>query len=289
MFRFFMNEAGGEGASGGGAAASLLNQGTQQAAPAIVAAPQLMSDGWLKGLDSALATDPSMKDIQDLPNLVKSFVNSQKMIGRDKITLPTEYATPEEWSQIYEKLGAPKDPKDYKFNEKFSYDEEYLTDFKQFARDNGLLPRQAEAMLKRLQAEDQDIITREDQGVQEALENSMTTLQKEFGQALPQKLNIARNALAGIADETMQQYVEDSGMANDPQFIKFLVTIGEKFFKEDGAHVATSQGGALSPADAQNKINDTMGNSKHPYWDGSHPGHAQAVADMQKLFSYTSM
>ena len=76
-------------------------------------------------------TDPSLTDIKDVANLAKSYVHSQKMIGKDRITLPGKEATDEEWGTFYSELGRPEEAKSYDFGERPSLPEglEYDEDF----------------------------------------------------------------------------------------------------------------------------------------------------------------
>ena len=58
-------------------------------------------------LPEDLRDHASLKDFNDVGSLAKSFVHAQSMIGSDKINLPTDKSTPEQWSQFYKELGRP--------------------------------------------------------------------------------------------------------------------------------------------------------------------------------------
>src|SRR5687767_2069903 len=47
---------------------------------------------WKEALPEDLRNDPNMGPILDLESLTKSFIHSQKMIGRDKIPVPDKFA-----------------------------------------------------------------------------------------------------------------------------------------------------------------------------------------------------
>ena len=261
----------------------LATQSPAQTAPEATA-PKFMEEGWLKGVDYELANDPSVKTISDLPNLLKSYVNAQKMIGRDKIVAPNQYTTPEEWKNIYSKLGVPQDPKEYKFD-KVKVDEAQAEEFKKFAHENGLLPHQAEAILASKVAEKEAEAKAQSESYAQAKEESFNTLQKEFGAALPQKIQAAKMVVNTLMSEEEQAYLEESGLADDAQFIKFLAKIADKFYKEDNTNPSHSAG-AMTPSVAQTEIDAIMSNIKHPYFDAAHPTHERAVQDVHKLYSY---
>ena len=105
---------------------------------------------WMSGfeVDTEIAQDPSLKAIQDVPSLIKSYVHAQKKMGMDKTVLPNQNSTKEEWMQLYQKLGMPTDFNEYdlKAAEQNALKEEVLEQFKQTAFDNNIMPNQAQAM-----------------------------------------------------------------------------------------------------------------------------------------------
>ena len=104
---------------------------------------------WKDGLPDDLKTEKALESIQDIPGLAKSYIHAQKMIGSDKIPVPNKYATDEDWQAVYNKLGRPETPDAYEFNLKdnSNIDENALKGFKETAHKNGLLPKQAEAIM----------------------------------------------------------------------------------------------------------------------------------------------
>lgn len=92
-------------------------------------------------------SDASLKDIKSMEGLVKGFINSQKMIG-DRIVIPGEDATDEQWGGFYDKIGRPKDFNDYDLavNEELELSEERLLKMKEMMFKAGLNPRQAKTL-----------------------------------------------------------------------------------------------------------------------------------------------
>ena len=66
------------------------------------------SSDWLDSIEESLKTEPSLSDIKDVNSLAKSYVHAQKMIGADKIVMPNDKSTDDEWNDFYEKLGRPE-------------------------------------------------------------------------------------------------------------------------------------------------------------------------------------
>ena len=81
--------------------------------------------------------------------------------------------------------------------------------------------------------------------------------------------------------------MEDSGLGNHPEIVKMFSKIGN-LLKDDGIMVGeTGIGDALSPAMAQEKIDNNLGDSEFNkiYLDKTHPQHQKAVEEMTRLFS----
>ena len=52
-------------------------------------------------------------DFKTPADLAKSWVNAQKLIGKEKIPLPGEKATKEDWDVVFSRLGRPEKPEGY--------------------------------------------------------------------------------------------------------------------------------------------------------------------------------
>ena len=59
-----------------------------------------------------LRDHPSLSPIKDVPNLARSYVNAQRLIGTDKLPLPAN-PTDEDLDNIYSRLGRPESPDEY--------------------------------------------------------------------------------------------------------------------------------------------------------------------------------
>ena len=125
--------------------------GSSDAAPATDATTTPPVD-WKASLPEDLRTDPSLTDIKDVGNLAKSYINGQKLIGKNRIALPDEKATDEEMSAFYSQVGRPEKSDGYQFGDRpelpegMEYDEGFETQFKDMAYQSGLSAKQAKAI-----------------------------------------------------------------------------------------------------------------------------------------------
>ena len=88
--------------------------------------------------------EKSLENFKDMGDFVKSYLSAQKIVGADKIPVPNKFATEDDWKAVFNKLGAPEKPEDYKYSFKDGeVDKELISSFNQEAHRLGLLPQQA--------------------------------------------------------------------------------------------------------------------------------------------------
>ena len=211
---------------------------------------------WKAGLSEELQRDPSIAHIPDVETMAKSYVNAQRMVGADKIAIPGNHGTDEEWDQVYTKLGRPDAPEGYELEmnnvpDGMDANPELVGWFQQTAHKVGLTPKQAQTLADEYnvmagqaeQSPDDAAIeaeAREQEGIRE--------LQREYGKAFDNKV---------IGDMMRAKLGEDS--------IK-----------------APKSDGSITPDDAQRELAKIEAPGG-PYWDRNHPGHSAAVADALRL------
>ena len=107
---------------------------------------------WKASLPEDVRADPSLTDIKDVDNLAKSYINGQKLIGKNRIALPDDKATDEEWSSFYSSIGRPEKSGAYQFGERpalpegLEYDEAFESNFRDLSYKAGLSSAQAKAI-----------------------------------------------------------------------------------------------------------------------------------------------
>ena len=73
-------------------------------------------EGWKNELPEDIRNEASLDIVTDVPSMAKQLVNAQKMVGRDKITIPGDNAQPEEIDAFQIKLGRPVTKDEYVVN-----------------------------------------------------------------------------------------------------------------------------------------------------------------------------
>ena len=112
--------------------------------------PETVVTDWKASLSDEIRSDKSLENIKDVEGLAKSYVHAQKMVGADKIPVPNKFATDKDWDAVYERLGRPADAAGYKYDlpEDQKIDDAALKNFSDQAHKLGLLPGQANGMVK---------------------------------------------------------------------------------------------------------------------------------------------
>jgi len=239
---------------------------------------------WKASLSDEIRNEKSLENISDIESLAKGYVHAQRLVGADKIPVPNKFATEEDWNKVYEKLGRPKSADEYKFNlpEDKTVDEAALKGFAQQAHKLGLLPGQADGVVKFYN----DMIGQElsaANSIAEAARNKATTeLKTEWGQAFDQKIAAANQVVASVFPQGfMSMNMEDgTKLGDNPAVIKAFAMLAErmgedKIVQGDGPIMQT-------PKQIDKEINSLTAPGS-AYWDKNHPGHQDAVAEVLAL------
>ena len=236
---------------------------------------------WKASLSDEIRGEKSLENISDIESLAKSFVHAQKLVGADKIPVPNKFATDKDWDEVYKKLGRPETADGYKFDVK-DVNQEGLKAFKEQAHKMGLLPHQANEMVKWYQTNETATNDAKDQVAEKARTESITNLKQEFGLAFDQKLKAA-SAMAKqyVAAEVLDAPMADgSKLGDNPAIIKAFANLAEKMGEDK--FVNPSGPTYMTPKQIDKQIGElTAPNSA--YWDKNHPNHQTAVDEVLAL------
>ena len=246
--------------------------------------PETNTD-WKASLSDELRAEKSLENIKDVSSLAKSFIHAQKLVGADKIPVPNKHATKQDWDAVYKKLGRPETPDGYKFNlpEDQSVNQDALKVFADHAHKLGLLPNQAEGMVKFYNQMRAEELAAADSTAEAARQKATSELQTEWGQAYKQKLTAANNVVAEVFPKGfMSMNLEDGTKIGDhPAVIKAFAALAEKMGEDK---IVQADGpNYLTPKQIDKEI-ATLQQPGSAYWDKNHPNHAAAVDEVKALF-----
>jgi len=244
---------------------------------------QIATD-WKASLSDELKSDKSLENIKDVEGLAKSYVHAQKLVGADKIPVPNKYATEDDWNAVYEKLGRPKTPGEYKYDlpEDRNLDPEALNTFSEQAHKLGLLPGQANGVVKFYNDAIEKIQQDAETTAVAAREKSTTKLKQEWGQAYEQKITQAANLATSVGASALfdTNLADGTKLGDHPVMIKAFADLASKM----GEDSITQSSGPIYQTPAQ--IEKEIGNLTQvgsAYWDKNHPNHQAAVDEVLAL------
>ena len=254
-------------------------------------APAAETADWRSGLPEDIRNDPSLADIKDVGAMAKSYINGQKLIGKNRISLPGEGATDEEWSAFHSQLGRPEKSSLYDFGERpalpdgLEYDEGFETAYKDLAFKAGLTSQQAKTIFDGYHEYIQTKSSSEGENAAAQSAEWVNSLKKEFGKAYNERIELASRAVDTYGDGQLKEWLDNSGMGNNPMMVKLFAKIGEGI-AEGRSDSAQQRGFIMTPDQAKQEIarynrDQTFMSA---YQNGDNPGHAEAVKKMDSLF-----
>jgi hypothetical protein len=262
--------------AGGNAAAVPPGAGNNPPGPA--------ATDWRSSLPKELQEDASIKKFSDVSTLAKSYINAQKLIGADKIAIPGDSSTEEDWTNAYRKLGLPEtvDKYDVKFKEGVSLDKEFMDKFKAEAFKAGVLPKQAQALASlfsdmNLTAE--KVVQGE---IQKKFAKDVEDMKKEWGNSYDLNISRAKKVLNELGGAEVIKSLNTSGVGANKDFLKLMAKVGETLYAEH--KFVENQGAAstLAPADIDKEIRRVQADPA--YMNKNHPNHKALVEEVQALY-----
>jgi len=228
--------------------------------------------------------DKSLSNFNNMEDLLKSYKHAQSLVGADKIPVPNKHATEEDWNEVFKKLGAPESPDDYKYDIKDQeLDSKQVSEFNKTAHQLGLLPKQAEGLIKFYNEMNGNMAATEEDAAAQAQMVTETELKKEFGPQFSKRLDQAKRlAVNSLGSEFLENtFLKDgSRLGDNLNVIKAFSNLAEKLsedeiIKGDGTEYMTAK-------DIEKEINE-LTQEGSAYWSKTHPNHNKAVQEVLKL------
>jgi len=247
---------------------------------------------WPEGIDDGLKSEASLKSFVDgdgninYANLAKSFVHTKKQMGMDKAVLPHENSSDDEINDFWSKLGFQPDKELYSLKEvpETKLEESFMKSFKDFAHDNKMPVGTADKLAEFLNGQIIEGEKEAEESQTVSITEGVDQVKQEYGQAYDQKINLAKRVIQDvISDPEISKVFDDPMIGSNPAVIRAMIKVGEKMFSEDSFRGNTTTD-LFSPAEADEKINQIMGDKSHAYHKPTHPSHGDAVKKMMKLF-----
>lgn len=220
-------------------------------------------------------------------DLGRSYINLEKLLGREKIPIPVDDNDEEGWQRWYNAAGRPETPDKYEFQRpelppELPYDEDTEKAFRAWSHSNGLSKKQAKNLYDgfvKKQIEHHAGWAKEQQQRKAEREAG---LQREHGAKLESVKAQAGSAMREFADPEFHEFLNESQLGNDPRMIRFMVKVGAKMQGETRLKGAPPS--APDVKDYNTAIADFRERHKDALFNRDHPNHALRVQEYTKLF-----
>ena len=253
--------------------------------PTETTAPETPAVDFKSLIPAEYKEEKSLQNFNKMDDFVKSYLHSQKMVGLDKIPVPNKHATDEDWKEVYKRLGSPEAADGYKYSlpEGHAVPEETLKSFSEEAVKLGLLPNQADGIMKYYNEVINQGVTEQSVKAEEARSKAEQELRNEYGSTFDNKIKGAKNlATATLGEEFLNTTIlaDGSKLGDNIQVVKAFANLSEKLSEDD-----IVKGDSTSYL-TTNEITKQIASLRQPgsaYWDKKHPAHAVAVEEVAAL------
>ena len=228
--------------------------------------------------------EKALANFTTVDDFVKSYLSAQRLVGANKVAIPNKMATDEDWEEVYSKLGRPAKPEDYKYS--FSEEEinqDQLKNFNETAHRIGLLPKQAERIIKFYN----EMNTQAEVDNQKMFEvkqtEAMADLKKEFGPTYTKRLDQAKKlAVETLGNDMLNNTIlkDGSRLGDNVQVIKAFSMLADKLSEDE---IIKGEGTGYQTASEIEKEISELTEDGSPYWNKTHPNHAKTVDRVFKL------
>ena len=244
------------------------------------------TSSWKDSISEDFRNDPSIEKFTEIDALAKSYINATKMIGQDKIVIPTKNSGQEAWDEAYAKLGRPESPEKYTFDVKsdvVNMDEGAIKSFAEQSHKLGLNNKQAEGILDFYKNNMEGTAQQAKIDTETAQSQAEQELRQEWGRDFDGKVKQAGAlAKANINPEVLDMTLSNGTRLGDhPEIIKGFAKIAG-MMSEDKI-VSTESENVDTVKDLEAEIAAISNDRNGPYWNKSHPDHDKAVQQVYTL------
>ena len=241
---------------------------------------------WKDSISEEFRKDPNIEKFTEIDALAKSYINATKMIGQDKVAVPTNNSTEEAWNEVYDKLGRPESAEKYSLDAKskvVSLDDNAVKQFAETSHKLGLNNKQAQGLLEFYKTNMEGTAQQAKIDTETAQAQSEQALRSEWGREFDTKVKQAGSlAKANIKPEILDMTLSNGTRLGDhPEIIKGFAKIAG-MMAEDKI-VSTESESVQSNQNIQDEIDSIVNDKASPYWNKGHPNHDKQVQQVYTL------
>ena len=241
---------------------------------------------WKDTISEEFRNDPNISKFTEIDALAKSYINATKMIGSDKIAVPNNNSTDDQWNEVYAKLGRPESPDKYQLDFKSEVapvDENAIKSFAEVAHKTGLNEKQAQAILDFYKQNSENSVQQLKIDTETAQAQAEQQLRQEWGKQFDENINkAAAVAKANMSNDVLDMQLKDGTRLGDhPDVIKGFAKIAG-LLSEDKV-VTTESESVDQGRDLESEISKIVNDRTGPYWNKTHPDHSKLVQQVYTM------
>ena len=241
---------------------------------------------WKESISETYRNDPNIQKFTEIDALAKSYINATRMIGQDKVVIPTNNSTEDQWNEVYDKLGRPESAEKYKLEAKSEVVPIEETAVKQFAENAhklGLNNKQAQGILEFYKNSMEQTAKQTQIDAETAQAQAQQVLRQEWGKSYDANIQKAASlAKANMKAEVLDLPMKDgSRLGDNPDIIKGFAKIAD-MLSEDKI-ISTESENVNQGRDYDSEISQIINDKTGPYWNSTHPDHAKVVQQVLTL------
>jgi hypothetical protein len=248
-----------------------------------------VAKSWKEAISEEFRNDPNISKFTEIDALAKSYINATRMIGQDKVAVPNENSTDDQWNEVYTKLGRPESADKYKLDinsEVAPIDEGAIKQFAENAHQLGLNNKQAQGILEYYKSIMEGSAQQSKIDTETAQAQAEQQLRQEWGKTFDENVKKAGSiAKANLGVDVLDMQLKDGTRLGDhPEVIKGFAKIAD-MMSEDKI-VSTESENVDQGKDLEQEISKIMNDRTGPYWNKGHPEHDKIV---QQVYTLRSM
>ena len=261
-------------------------QPTTETKPEVTTTTTTTTSSWKDSISEAYRNDPNIEKFTEIDALAKSYINATKMIGQDKVVIPTNNSTEEHWDEVYTKLGRPESADKYTLDAKsevVNFDDTAIKSFAEQSHKLGLNNKQAQGILEFYKNNMEGTAQQSKIDTETAQVQAEQQLRQEWGRDFDGKVKQAGAlAKANINPEVLDMTLSNGTRLGDhPEIIKGFAKIAG-MMQEDKI-VATESENAQSVNNIEDEISSIVNDKNSAYWNKGHPDHDKIVQQVYTL------
>ncbi|QPZ53488.1 putative capsid assembly protein [Pelagibacter phage HTVC034P] len=259
---------------------------TTETKPEVTTTTTTTTSSWKESISEQYRNDPNIEKFTEIDALAKSYINATKMIGQDKVVIPTNNSTEEAWNEVYDKLGRPESAEKYSLDAKsevVNLDETAIKSFAEQSHKLGLNNKQAQGILEFYKNNMESTAQQAKIDTETAQAQAEQELRQEWGRDFESKVKQAGAlAKANINSEVLDMPLQNGTRLGDhPDIIRGFSKIAS-MMQEDKI-VATESENVNTTKDLESEISAIMNDKNHPYHIKGHPDHDKSVQQLLTL------